>query len=92
MTKPRGAGTDSYLALLEWRNMPSEQLGLLPEQLLFGRRTRTRLPTADELLDTATTHAASSSLAAAKDKQAMYYNRGAKERQSLTVGQTVRVK
>jgi hypothetical protein len=92
MTKAREAGTDPYLALLEWRNMPSEQLGLSPAQLLFGRRTRTRLPTANKLLDTATTPTASSALAAAKAKQAVYYNRGAKERTPLAVGQTVRVK
>ena len=92
MTKAREAGTDPYLALLEWRNTPSESLKLSPAQLLFGRRTRTRLPTANKLLDTPTTPAASSALAAAKDQQAVYYNRGAKERQPLTVGQTVRVK
>jgi len=39
--------TDSYLALLEWRNTPSEQLGPSPAQLLLGRRMRTRHPTAN---------------------------------------------
>ena len=77
---------------MEWRNTPSEQLGPSPAQLLFGRRTRTRLPTAGQLLDTPTSHAASAALAVAKDRQAFYYNRNAKERPPLSVGQTVRVK
>ena len=79
-------------ALLEWRNTPSEQLGPSPAQLILGRQTRTRLPTADKLLDTATSAAASSALSTAKERQAAYYNRCAKERQPLSKGDTVRVK
>lgn len=92
LIKARESGEDPFLALLEWRNTPSEQLGPSPAQLLFGRRTRTRLPTAGQLLDTPTSHAASAALAVAKDRQAFYYNRNAKERPPLSVGQTVRVK
>ena len=92
MIKAREEGTDPLLAFLEWRNIPAEQLGASPAQLMFGRRTRTRLPTADSLLDSPTSHAASAALAAAKTRQAHYYNRGAKDRPPLIVGQTVRVK
>ena len=35
------AGTDPYSALLEQRNIPSEQIGSSPVQRLFGRATRT---------------------------------------------------
>jgi hypothetical protein len=59
---------------------------------MFGRRTRTRLPTANKLLDATTTSGANTARAAAKAKQAVYFNRGAKEREPLGVGQTVRVK
>jgi hypothetical protein len=59
---------------------------------MFGRRTRTLLPTADKLLETTTSRAASTALADAKARQATYYDRGAKERPPLPVGQTVRVK
>jgi len=35
---------DPFLALLVWRNTPSEQLGPSPAQILLGRHTRTHLP------------------------------------------------
>ena len=92
MLKASEAGEDPYLALLEWRNTPSEQLGPSPAQLIFRRRTRTRLPTAGKLLETETAHQASAALYVAKEKQVHYYNRTAKERPPLSVGQTVRVK
>jgi len=68
------------MALLDWRNTASEQLGPSPAQLMFGRRTRTRLPSADVLLSTPSAAAAQSALTAVKERQASYYNRGAKER------------
>jgi hypothetical protein len=59
---------------------------------MFGRRCRTLLSTANTLLDTPTSSAASDALARAKIKQAVYYNRIAKERPPLSKGDTVRVK
>ena len=41
---------DPYLALLAWRNTPSENLNSSPVQRLFGRRTKTTLPTSQKLL------------------------------------------
>ena len=92
MTKAVESGNDPFLALLEWRNTPSEQLGQSPAQILMGRRTRTRLPTANALLQTESTNPVQCALATAKDKQARYYNRHAKERKPFEAGQTVRVK
>lgn len=34
---------DPFLALLDWRNTPSETIGLSAVERLFGRKTRTRL-------------------------------------------------
>ena len=92
MKKSAAAGTDPFLALLEWRNTPREGYKLSPAQILFGRRTRSKLPTADVLLSTATAQSAQRALSESKQKQAFYYNRGAKERPVLSPGQTVRVK
>ena len=55
MTKAAESGTDPFLALLDFRNTPSEQLGLSPAQLLFNRRTRSLLPMAAALLETPST-------------------------------------
>ena len=46
MTKAVESARDQFLALLDWRNTLSKQLRQSPVQILFGRRTRTRMPTA----------------------------------------------
>ena len=89
MTKSVESGADPFLALLDWRNTPSEQLGKSPAQLMFARNTRTRLPCEQKLLgvcDLSVRRKAE----AAKEKQAEYYDRTAKPRKTLTEGQTVR--
>ena len=45
------AGADPYLALLDWRNTPTEGVGSSPAQRLFGRRTKTLMPATKKLLD-----------------------------------------
>ena len=92
MSKANKAGTDPFLALLDWRNTPSEQLVQSPAQMLMRRRTRTRLPTADALLTTPTAAAAQTALTKAKRRQGNYYNRGAKQRPALSVVETVCVR
>jgi hypothetical protein len=92
MAKALETQSDPFLSLLAWRNTPSEQLEKSPVELMFGRRTRTIIPTASSLLDTESSQHTRERLAAAKRKQALYYNRNAKPKQQLPVGQTVRVK
>ncbi len=83
---------DPFLALLAWRNTPSEQLGPSPAQILLGRRTRTHLPSTAELMTSPYDAKSHDALVAAKARQASYYNRGARERPSLAVGDTVRTR
>ena len=44
LMKGRADKRDPLLALLEWRNTPTEGMHASPSQLLYGRRTRSRLP------------------------------------------------
>lgn len=83
---------DPHLALLAWRNTPSEQLGLSPVQIMFGRRTRTHLPMTQATMASTNNAAAHDALQKAKVRQAAYYNIDAKERPGLTVGDTVRTR
>ena len=92
MTKASEAGSDVYLSLLAWRNTPSAQTNQSPAQLMFGRNTRTLLPMAAALLAPPAAAGAHSALMNAKDRQAQYYDRRAKERPPLQVGQTVRAR
>jgi len=81
---------DPHLALLAWHNTPAEQLGLSPAQIMFGRRTRTNMPMTDQLLRSAYNDTAHDALSAAKQRQASYYDRGAKTRCPLSAGDRVR--
>jgi hypothetical protein len=83
---------DPHLALLAWRNTPAEQLGLSPNQVLFGRRIRTHLPTTDAFMSGTYDGTAREALSAAKQRQAAYYDRRARVRPTLAVGDTVRTR
>jgi transposase InsO family protein len=70
---------DPYLALLAWRNTPTEGLNSSPVQRLMGRRTRTPLPTSKEQVTNK------------RRKQAQYYNWGSKPLPELKPGDVVRI-
>ena len=50
MKKSASTSSDFHLALLDWRNTPTEGMKSSPAQRMFGRRTRTLLPTSKKLL------------------------------------------
>ena len=77
---------DPYLALLAWRNTPTETLNSSPVQRLFGRRTKTRLPTSNQLLKPKLPEEVSQKLKLQKAKESLYYNKGAKELEELRPG------
>lgn len=67
---------DPYLAMLEYRNTPVENLGT-PTQLLMGRRTRGLLPTPPSLLKLVE-KSIKNQLRERQNKQKFYYDRQAK--------------
>ena len=82
---------DPYLALLAWRNTPSETLSTSPVQRLFSRRTKTLLPTSNQLLKPKIPEDVNQKMKLQKAKQSMHYNRGAKEFEELRPGDVVRI-
>ena len=92
MVKARNAGSDPNLSLLDYRNTPAEGVGSSPSQRLFGRRTRTLLPTSSRLLVPETVQGVPYKLKERKAKQTYYYNRGAKELSKLEPGDVVHIK
>ena len=92
LTKAKASGQDPYLAILDWRNTPSPSIGSSPVQRLFGRRTKTLLPTAGTLLQPKIMEETEDKLKERKTKQALFYNKGTKELPELQPGDTVRMK
>jgi transposase InsO family protein len=91
MKKAKEAGTDFYIALLDWRNTPTEGLESSPVQRLFGRRTRTLMPTASALLMPKVPHDVRDKLLQRKERQTKYYDRNVKELPPLKQGDRVRI-
>ena len=91
MEKALDAKSDPYLAILEYRNTPSDSMSTWPAQRLLGRRTRTTIPVSRPLLEPACTRSAQQELQQAKIKQAYYYNKGSKKLPAFAVGDLVRM-
>ena len=85
-------GKDPFLALLDLRNTPTQGIGYSPAQRIFGRRTKSLLPTAEHLLKPRYADRTKEKLYERKERQTHYYNRGAKELKPLSVGDTVRIR
>ena len=91
LKKTRESGADQYLALLDIRNTPTKDLPS-PAQRLMNRRTRTRLPMTDRLLEPALETDLKPRMLNAQSRQAAYYNRNAKDLSVLKEGDVVRMK
>lgn len=93
LKKAKKSNSDPYLALLEFRNTPIEDIHMSPSQMLMGRRTRTQLPVNESLLKPK--HDAEKVQNALKQKQHIqknYYDRGAKPLPKLNPGDQIRVR
>ena len=94
LKKAKDSGRDQYLAILDYRNTPTQGVNSSPAQRMLNRRTRTLLPTAASLLEPRHVDIKSerSKLRICQDKQAIYYNRSAKDLPPLCEGDVVRMK
>ena len=93
LRKTTKSGEDQYLALLNIRNVPTQGVDSSPAQRLFGRRTRTLLPTTQSLLKPRNpVNPESIHLRSNQERQAKYYNRTARDLPILKPGDTVRMK
>lgn len=90
LKKSRKARTDPYLALLEYRNTPTQGMDTSPVMRLMSRQTRTQLPTMPKLLKPTVDENVYQKIMANKDKQAANYNKGAKDLPELQKGDIVR--
>jgi len=82
---------DVNLAILSWRNTPTEGGQYSPVQKLHSRRTRTQLPTSSKLLKPKVASGVVDEITHRKHKTKQQYDRTAKELPPLVDGQTVRI-
>ena len=92
MKKAASSNSDFQLALLDWRNTPTEGMKSSPAQRMFGRRTRALLPTSKELLEPQLVGDVRERKLQRKEVQTRYFNRKVKELPSLDEGDVVRMK
>ena len=95
MKKAKEARADPFLALLDFRNTPTQGVGSSPAQRLMNRRTRTLLPMTKTLLQSRTgmnNHYEHTLLKSQQDKQAKYYNKTAHDLPVLNEGDIVRMR
>ena len=87
-------GEDQYLRLLSHRNTHTEGVDRSPVQRLISRRTRTLLPTANNLLQPRSISAKHEreKKEDVQKKQVHYYDRNARNLPILDKGETVRMK
>lgn len=89
--KSKLSGQDPYIALLNFRNTPQEDLES-PVQLLMGRRTQTLLPTYQKLMKPEIPKNVEEKFKRRAKKQTKYFNRGAKLLPFVKVGDAVGVR
>ena len=94
MQKALDAGTEPYLAILDYRNTPTQGMDSSPAQRLLNRRTRTLLPTARTLLQPRVIcpERELKDLKRRQLQQASNYNSRAKDLPALEEGDIVRMK
>jgi hypothetical protein len=85
---------DIYLALLNLRNTPRDPVLGSPAQRCMGRRTRTKLPVSDTLLQPAilSPNNVQKALQESRDKSKVYYDKQVKPLPPLQQNDTIRIR
>ena len=91
MKKSRKPGSDPLLALLEYRNTPTQGIEASPVMRLISRRTKTRLLVIPALLKPKVDQNVHQQIMVGKAKEALCYCKGAKDLKALRKGDTVRL-
>ena len=92
LMKARADKRDPLLALLEWRNTPTEGMHASPSQLLYGRRTRTRIPVVKTLLEPRVITNVPKMIEMRKQKQKQCYDQHTHELPKLDNGDAIRMR
>ena len=82
---------DPWLALLDYRNTPTEAINTSPAQRLFSRRTRTLLPVTSNLLYPRTVEGVQEKLKLRRQRAKAQYDKHSKVLPEIEVGEEVRV-
>ncbi len=91
LKKAKQSKSDPYMAILDFRNTPTQGINASPAQRLMSRRTRTLLPTSNQLLSPEVATGSAEKLVLLKRKATKYYNKGAKHLPTLQRGDSVRI-
>ena len=94
LRKALSARTDPYIAILDYRNTPTQGMESTPAQRLMNRRTRTLLPTTKTLLQPRAPQSELDvqQLNRRQSQQCKYYNKHARDLPPLKKGDVVRMK
>ena len=82
---------DTYLALIDLRNTPTQGMSTSPMERLMSRQAKTLLPTAEVLLKPKLSENIMEEKNKMKEKQRKYYNLNAKDLSPLKTGDIVRI-
>ena len=93
ITKCRESNCSEFLALLDWRNTPTEGLGSSPAQWFLGRCCKTLLPAHGMLLKPQyPTERDTQAINRQKQRQQQYYDVHTKPLKQLSPGDSVRMR
>ena len=92
LKKARDNKQDPLLCILEWRKSPTEGIGASPAKLLYGRRTRTRVPVARKQLKPTLVEGVVEKLKKRKEKQKKYFDRQSRALERLSTGDVIRMR